>query len=71
MVSDLVTSMTQVQFLLVIRAAPGTANLVARTIDESELEGVVGTVAGDDTIIVVLEADAAADHVRRLLGAES
>ena len=30
-----------------------------------------GTVAGDDTIIVVLGADAAADDLRRFLGAES
>jgi transcriptional regulator of arginine metabolism len=70
-VSELVLSLTQVQFLVVIRTPPGTANLVARAIDESELEGVVGTVAGDDTIIVVLANDAEADNLRRFLGADS
>jgi len=69
--SELVLSMAQVHFLVVIRTPPGTANLVARVIDESDLEGVVGTVAGDDTIIVVLEDDAAAHSLRRFLGAES
>ena len=69
--SELVLSMTQVQFVVVIRTPPGTANLVARVIDESDLEGVVGTVAGDDTIIVVLGEDDAADGLRRFLGAES
>lgn len=68
--SELVLSMTQVQFLVVIRTPPGTANLVARVIDDSDLEGVVGTVAGDDTIIVVLGDDDAADSLRRFLGAE-
>ena len=69
--SELVLSFTQVHFLVVIRTPPGTANLVARVIDESDLQGVVGTVAGDDTIIVVLRDDAAADGLRRFLGAES
>ena len=70
-VSELVLSMTKVQFLVVIHTPSGTANLVARAIDESGLEGVAGTVAGDDTIIVVLGDDSAADELRRFLGAES
>ncbi|HEY7202500.1 MAG TPA: hypothetical protein VIC57_19930 [Candidatus Dormibacteraeota bacterium] len=70
-VSDLVLSMTRVQFLAVIRTPPGTANVVARSIDESQLDGVAGTVAGDDTIIVVLGAEAAYDGLRRFLGADS
>jgi transcriptional regulator of arginine metabolism len=71
LVSELVLSIAQIQFLLVIRTPSGTANLVARAIDESGMQGVAGTVAGDDTIIVVLGDDAAADEVRRFLGAES
>jgi transcriptional regulator of arginine metabolism len=70
-VTELVLSMRQVQFLAVIHTPPGTANVVARAIDESELEGIAGTVAGDDTVIVVLGDDAAADELRRFLGAQS
>lgn len=56
---ELVLSATQVEFLAVIRTPPGTASLVARTIDESALDEIAGTLAGDDTIIVVLtRADA-------------
>jgi transcriptional regulator of arginine metabolism len=62
-----VREMTVVQFLAVIRTWPGTANLVARHIDEAELPGVAGTVAGDDTIIVVLSAKPAAETLRRML----
>ena len=68
-VSELVLSMQQVEFLVVIRTPPGTANLVARAIDESGLQGVAGTVAGDDTIVVVLAERGAAEPLRRFLGA--
>ena len=62
-----VREMKVVQFLAVIRTWPGTANLVARHIDEAELPGVAGTVAGDDTIIVVLNTKTAAEDLRRML----
>jgi transcriptional regulator of arginine metabolism len=64
---ELVLSVRQVEFLLVVRTPPGTANFVARAIDESDLEGVAGTVAGDDTLLVVLEDRDAAEPVRRFL----
>lgn len=51
--TDYIVGVTSVQFLTVIRTAVGCANLVARAIDERQLPGVVGTLAGDDTIIVV------------------
>lgn len=66
--SELVLSATQVEFLVVVRTPPGTANLVARAIDEADLAGVAGTVAGDDTIIVVLASRQAADPLRGFLG---
>ena len=68
-VSELVLSVAQVEFLAVVRTPPGTANLVARAIDEASLEGVAGTLAGDDTILVVLADRRAAEPLRRFLGA--
>ena len=38
--------------LIVIQTAPGSASLVARQLDQSRPEGVLGTIAGDDTIFV-------------------
>ncbi len=70
LVSELVLSMTRVQFLVVIHTPPGTANVVARAIDDAALEGIAGTVAGDDTIIVVLGNEDAADTLGRFLGVE-
>ncbi|HXF71794.1 MAG TPA: arginine repressor, partial [Actinomycetota bacterium] len=39
--------------LLVIRTPPGAANALAEGVDRAELPEVAGTVAGDDTILVV------------------
>lgn len=62
-----VREMSVVEFLAVIRTGPGTANLVAYNIDQAELPGVAGTVAGDDTIIAVLSHREAAGVLRRML----
>jgi transcriptional regulator of arginine metabolism len=62
-----VREVTMVEFLAVVRTGPGTANLVAWNIDQAALPGVAGTVAGDDTIIVVLSDRSAADSLRRML----
>lgn len=39
--------------LIVIHTRPGTANTVAKFIDDHGFEEVLGSVAGDDTIIIV------------------
>ena len=67
LVRELVLSVELVQPVAVIRTPPGTANLVARSIDEAALSGVAGTVAGDDTIIVVLRDRRAGKKLRELL----
>ena len=66
--SELVLSITLVQFLAVVHTPPGTANLVARAIDEAALPAVAGTVAGDDTIIVVLSDAGGYPRLRAFLG---
>ena len=40
--------------LVVIKTPPGTANVLARAVDEAVLPDVLGTVAGDDTIFVAV-----------------
>lgn len=39
----------------VIKTAPGFANAVAAVIDENNVTGVMGTIAGDDTILVMIK----------------
>lgn len=43
--------------LVVIRTPPGSAHVVASALDRSGLAGILGTVAGDDTILIVVAAD--------------
>jgi transcriptional regulator of arginine metabolism len=53
--------------LLVIKTLPGTANAVASGLDRSGLDDVLGTVAGDDTIVVVVRESAGGRKVARTL----
>jgi transcriptional regulator of arginine metabolism len=48
------------QNLVVLQTSPGHASTVAVTIDRQDLDNVVGTIAGDDTVLVITpDADAA------------
>jgi len=56
----------QVQQLLVLRTEPSQAQPLALAIDSAELPEVVGTVAGDDTILVITRHARAGREVTRL-----
>ena len=43
--------------LVVIRTPPGSAHVVASALYRSGLAGILGTVAGDDTILIVVASD--------------
>jgi transcriptional regulator of arginine metabolism len=64
---ETVRSVELVGDLAIVHTPPGTANFVARAIDEADFPGVVGTVAGDDTIIVVLREREAGSALRQML----
>jgi transcriptional regulator of arginine metabolism len=67
LVRELVLSVEVVEPVAVIKTPPGTANMVARRIDEAALPGIAGTVAGDDTIFVVLRKPNAGRALKQLL----
>jgi len=53
--------------LVVLRTPPGAAQVVAAALDGSDLEGILGTVAGDDTVLVIAtRADGGVSLQRRL-----
>jgi transcriptional regulator of arginine metabolism len=57
--------------LVVLRTPPGSAHVVGSALDRAGLDGVLGTVAGDDTLIVVTAERAGAKvaaHLRDLAG---
>jgi transcriptional regulator of arginine metabolism len=52
--------------LVVLRTPPGAAQFLASAIDQSVLAAVLGTIAGDDTVLVIArEPDGGADLAQR------
>ena len=51
--SDIPVTVGRSGLILVLNGQPGTANVIAQAIEESTLDGFVGTVAGDNTLIVL------------------
>ncbi len=52
------------QQLLVVKTGPGQAQLLALAIDRARLKDVVGTIAGDDTILVICRDEPGATATR-------
>jgi transcriptional regulator of arginine metabolism len=52
---------------LVLKTSPGNANALAVVLDREELEEIVGTLAGDDTVLVISHDNDAAEKLRRRL----
>jgi transcriptional regulator of arginine metabolism len=74
--ADLLLSAEPSANLVVLRTPPGGAHLLGSALDRAGLPGVVGTVAGDDTVLVVSRranggAALARELVRRADGAAS
>jgi transcriptional regulator of arginine metabolism len=61
--------------ILVLRTPPGSAHVVASALDRAGLEGAIGTVAGDDTVLIVaaehIGAEALGERLEQITGARS
>ncbi len=53
--------------IVVLRTPPGSAHVVASALDRTGLTEVLGTVAGDDTLIVVVSEDSSGAELARKL----
>ena len=51
--------------LLVVKTEPGAASTVAVTIDKLNVPGILGTVAGDDTLVAVVDEKKQAKRVQK------
>ena len=56
-----VTSYAAAQNIVVIKTLPGLANGAAGTLDSMNVTDLVGTLAGDDTALLVMKTNAAAE----------
>ncbi len=65
--SEIIKSVISAQNLIVIKTSEGGAGSVASFLDKSNIAGVLGTIAGDDTILVVTPSDKEAVIVKEQL----
>jgi transcriptional regulator of arginine metabolism len=64
---ELLQDVRAAQNLIVLRTSPGNANALAVALDNSDWPEIIGTIAGDDTILVVAPDSNAADQLRKKL----
>lgn len=67
MFQDSVIGMNFSENIIVIKTLPGTANAVASTLDYAKWPEIIGTVAGDDNILVVVKPMEAVPEVMKKL----
>lgn len=60
---ETVVSINDTESIIVIRTIPGNAHALAAVMDNSKWEEVIGTVAGDDTILLVIKPKEAVARV--------
>lgn len=66
--ADLLVSAEASANLVVLRTPPGAANFLASAVDKAELVDALGTIAGDDTVLVIArDPNGGEELVRRLL----
>lgn len=63
MIAELVTSVVRSANLVLVKASSGTAPGVAAALDAAELDEVLGSIAGDDTILVIAKDETAAQAI--------
>ena len=69
--ADAVTGVDASCNLVVLRTLPGMANAVASALDAAQWKHIIGTVAGDDTILVVVKPESAAPTIEMRMKALS
>jgi len=57
-------------YMIVIQTSPGSASLVARQLDTLREEGILGTLAGDDTVFVAPASVKKIDHLMKVIQTE-
>ncbi|WP_027340047.1 arginine repressor [Halonatronum saccharophilum] len=63
MFQDSVVNIDYSENLIVINTLPGTAQGIAALLDSTEWDKVIGTIAGDDTILIIVKPKDAVDKV--------
>jgi transcriptional regulator of arginine metabolism len=68
MLTELVTDVVAAENLIVVKCMPGGAQGVGAALDAAEVEHVVGSIAGDDTVLLIACSVGEADEVVSAIG---
>lgn len=63
MIAELVVDVVGTGALVLVKSTPGTAQGVAAALDGADLEGILGSIAGDDTVLIITADD---EHAARV-----
>lgn len=63
MFEDLVSSVVRSQQLVIVKTSAGGAQGVAAALDASGLDGVIGSIAGDDTVLLIAAEEGSAQSI--------
>ena len=63
MISDLVHDVKRSNNLVLVKAAAGTAPGVAAALDAADLDDILGSIAGDDTILVIMTTEESGERL--------
>ncbi len=64
MISELVVSVVHTNNMLLVKASPGTAPGVAAALDAADYTGILGSIAGDDTVLVITADEHSAQRLQ-------
>ena len=67
MVSELVVDVQRADNLVLIKAQPGTASGIAAVVDAAELPDVLGSLAGNDTILVIAKTSEDGERLEAII----
>ena len=67
LVGELALFVDAAQNIVVVKTRPGSASMLGEVIDNADVEGIVGTIAGDNTIMIVAKTEQRAREISERL----
>lgn len=67
MLSKTALTVEKIDKFLVVKTIPASASLAAEALDSFELDGVAGTIAGDNTVLVITRSHEKAEEIVSLI----
>ncbi|MFS7003279.1 arginine repressor [Carnobacterium maltaromaticum] len=64
LIKDAFVSIDYQDYFLVLKTIPGNAYALGKLIESSNFDGVFGTIAGDDTILIICRSATAANQIQ-------